>query len=745
MRWPLSWFFRAAAEPPPAEGAAPGSRSPGEGPAGPDTGPPGGAQSQASGAWHELPALRPTVARLELTAPTEPFQRDLAVNREPEPVLGHLGHDVRADGPVGLVSGLARPIVVPATDAMTPSLAGRPALPVRHRVQRHAGAPAATSLTGPPAAEAGPQAPPEVGLADVEEVPRPLPAVEPEVVVPALAATSVAPETAPPPVRGLAPLVGRLTATTAVEARSVTGVATPPAEPTAIAAAGGAPGGAATLSPAVVSTPMTPAAPATPTHDAADVQPLHRSLGGSRRLGLGAPVPAVPTSARPVHGAVSAHRAAPAPGAAPAPEPAAAQVAAAPVAAAQVAARVAAPAPARAAVAPLPVLRLARVEAAPTEVPDDAEGSAAPAGPLAWLGAAPPTAPATAPLVGSSPLVMTMAAPPSPESLVAAERGRDEILPTAGRGEDVPRQEAVAAGEAESPAVLARGPSGPPPAAAAGSSGTSGPAREDGLAAASSASAPAPAAPGPPARPVVARLLGERPLRPAVVPLVPLAAPEEPAPETGVIPGLEGLGAPARPAAAPTPVQALAAPQPAAPPIAPLAWPTPPLERVGPDAGPPADEPTQVAVPLVPPRPTPAFTPGTAALPVARLAAPRPAGPPPDLVTAEALPVQAILAAGSWTAAAGPLAAAPAPGELTPAGGPGPAPAAVQRQAETGAVESPVEGGGQPAAAGAAGGATGNRDQDMDELARKLYGRIRERLGAELLADRERAGLLVDA
>ena len=70
--------------------------------------------------------------------------------------------------------------------------------------------------------------------------------------------------------------------------------------------------------------------------------------------------------------------------------------------------------------------------------------------------------------------------------------------------------------------------------------------------------------------------------------------------------------------------------------------------------------------------------------------------------------------------------------------------AAVQRQAETGAVESAAGGADAPAAGGPA-GAGGNRDQDMDELARKLYGRIRERLGAELLADRERAGLLVDA
>jgi hypothetical protein len=36
------------------------------------------------------------------------------------------------------------------------------------------------------------------------------------------------------------------------------------------------------------------------------------------------------------------------------------------------------------------------------------------------------------------------------------------------------------------------------------------------------------------------------------------------------------------------------------------------------------------------------------------------------------------------------------------------------------------------------------RDHELDELARRLYGRIRARLSAELLADRERAGLITD-
>jgi hypothetical protein len=38
----------------------------------------------------------------------------------------------------------------------------------------------------------------------------------------------------------------------------------------------------------------------------------------------------------------------------------------------------------------------------------------------------------------------------------------------------------------------------------------------------------------------------------------------------------------------------------------------------------------------------------------------------------------------------------------------------------------------------------GGSDKDLDELAHRLYDRIRRRLSRELLADRERAGMLTD-
>jgi len=72
-------------------------------------------------------------------------------------------------------------------------------------------------------------------------------------------------------------------------------------------------------------------------------------------------------------------------------------------------------------------------------------------------------------------------------------------------------------------------------------------------------------------------------------------------------------------------------------------------------------------------------------------------------------------------------AGAPPPGGST---GPSGAPAA-----------SSVQAGG---AAGAAAGLAGVSEADLDLLARRLYGRVRDRLARELLLDRERSGMLAD-
>ncbi|MDQ6720615.1 MAG: hypothetical protein M3003_07455, partial [Candidatus Dormibacteraeota bacterium] len=65
----------------------------------------------------------------------------------------------------------------------------------------------------------------------------------------------------------------------------------------------------------------------------------------------------------------------------------------------------------------------------------------------------------------------------------------------------------------------------------------------------------------------------------------------------------------------------------------------------------------------------------------------------------------------------------------------------VSRQSE-GGVTPDSAGGSAPAAAPA--GAHQASDAEMDELARKLYDRLRNRLKTELLVDRERAGFLTD-
>jgi hypothetical protein len=71
------------------------------------------------------------------------------------------------------------------------------------------------------------------------------------------------------------------------------------------------------------------------------------------------------------------------------------------------------------------------------------------------------------------------------------------------------------------------------------------------------------------------------------------------------------------------------------------------------------------------------------------------------------------------------------------------APAEVQREASAGAAvaDAPSQGAIQTTAMAAT---SSDTDKDMDELAGKLYDRIRGKLRTELLVDRERAGLLTD-
>ena len=103
-------------------------------------------------------------------------------------------------------------------------------------------------------------------------------------------------------------------------------------------------------------------------------------------------------------------------------------------------------------------------------------------------------------------------------------------------------------------------------------------------------------------------------------------------------------------------------------------------------------------------------------------------------------------------------AARPSSAVMEPGPAPAPAPA-VQRAVEipeiqvngnvtdptAGGASSGLSAGGQGQQPGMGGTTTPvDKDRELDDLARRLYGRIRARLSAELLADRERAGAISD-
>ena len=131
--------------------------------------------------------------------------------------------------------------------------------------------------------------------------------------------------------------------------------------------------------------------------------------------------------------------------------------------------------------------------------------------------------------------------------------------------------------------------------------------------------------------------------------------------------------------------------------------------------------------------------PGSISLPVARLAASSgssttTAGDP--IATARHAAGSGIASSADgtvlgWTAAGG-FAAVPADAGPT-----------VQRTVEIGEVSSAVEA--QPSGGDSgAGGASGSAGQDYEEIADRVYDRIRSRFATELLLDRERMGLLID-
>jgi len=124
--------------------------------------------------------------------------------------------------------------------------------------------------------------------------------------------------------------------------------------------------------------------------------------------------------------------------------------------------------------------------------------------------------------------------------------------------------------------------------------------------------------------------------------------------------------------------------------------------------------------------------------------APSPGRPTEARSVAIPLPVVARAAAGPTEPSVSPPPAAPETDQHSPDGtasDAAPPPLEVQRSDDGGASPAPSGPGGAGAEHGGGGGPS---DADLDDLSRKLYGRLVERLKAELYLDRERAGLLSD-
>ena len=776
MRWPfIDWLRGAPGRDDPAPGA------PETMPGAPETAP-SAAPDRVAGprveprpaAWRELPPVQRTVGAAPLTAPSMTFARDLSSRREPPPILGPLGHDVTADGPAGLVSGIAAPLVQRASaGSVPPASPPLPSAPARSRptLQRAVTTVAALPPRGPAdllaAAAPGVPALEDTGVAAPAAVAAETPAVVPAVddgpgpalralpvarlatSTPAIAATRVADATAPAPVQALAgvvtpgapsqrPAVGATPATAAIAPGDVT-----PAESTA--------GTSATMD-------VVPAEPGR-SEDSAHPVVARRTLGESRRLGLGAPLVGPPPSATRESGRSDlpvARRAR----SIDAESPARPTVPALP-----------AMPPAAASPAPLPRLVVARrsatltttIATAPASRPRDG-GPEAPGAPDwnaapdsreavddapdraptdAAAGIAPGDAPGpTRPLVGESPI-----------GVARLPRGDQGI-------EDDPDTAGDPGGGALHPSrVSAAWPGGDMQSGATGAGATSapsigGPAGSGGSVGSSSAAVQhtTGVAPASAAISASARSSSTMSTVPAIAPLVAARAMRP-----GQTPSMTGSmsGPAARADGVPSPVIAR-------------------LNRAaftvgGPDMT-PGTRTTSVGHPGAPSAPGVAVA-GDVRPVVARAAVGTGRGP---AVSARSTLPLVHAAAGtasggwpdggpagrsadavSWTPAAGFTTVAQAPGpfvqraveinEVSVTADAAAAGAAESGDAGAGAGESGGAAAGQAATTGASAAGPGGAGTDYEEIAEHVYDRIRARLTSELLLDRERSGTLVDA
>ena len=771
MRWPfMNWLRGAPGRDDPAPGAPEGAPA---APAGglsaqPDPGPGPRAESRPA-AWRDLAPVQRTVGAAPLTAPSAAFARDLASRRAPDPILVPLGHDVTSDGPAGLVSGITVPLVQRAPSGSDPRVA--PPMPSataprrgRPSVQRGVTTVATLPRRGAadPALGAGPDVP---GLEDAgaeaaeaassgisaSDAPGPglraLPVARLAAETPAIAATRVADASAPLPVLALARVIASESPPERDAATST------PVPTTAVAPGDATAGGQAAGEPAAGSRPnvaeVVPAEPSRPDDHPQVV--ARRTLGESRRLGLGAPLVGPPPSAARDTGRFD-----------------------------------------------LPVARRARTGDAmlstapdPTALPHVVPAAAAPS-PLPRLVVARRSATASATTTAAIPPIAAPAAPGAPGSSAAVSSAAGSSAPA----EQAPSDVAVGSStDASAGVTAADAPRPARPLVGESPIGVARLAREDQDTESDTEAAAEPGVGAPPrasssdtvqgaGRPAgttgpgwTSEAMLGGPGRTGGSEVGGVAAVQRAAAaSTGV-----GSSAPVRPSATRSAMPAMASMVAAramrSGSTASIAGParravdesTPVMARM---ALPPFD--TRAAYAAPGPDSTWAGHPGVPSAPggavrrderpvVSRAALGASRGPTSAVLSALPLAHAAAGAAGSswasgpdtipagqsggalgWTPGAGFTSVAPTPGPFVQRAVQIDEVTVTQDGGGAGAGESGAAGAGQSGSTGAAAAAGGGAGTDYEELAEQVYDRIRARLTTELLLDRERAGTLVD-
>lgn len=248
---------------------------------------PGASARPARPAWRDAPPIPRTVKAAPLTAPTVPFSHELSGHQAPPLALEVLGHELRADGPAGIVGNLVTPRHGPVEAAESGSLrasvrasAGAGKAHASEDAHQATGAPrlAGSRALGIPTQSSTAASSPE--LPAIAPVSRPIVARSTAPAAGSSGATDrVRPAplvSAPPTSRAPAGVIGRAQAA---------GSALRPATVTAVAEATAA--SSARSAPPVASATLE----ATGTDvDAALPAPARRNLGQTRRLRIGAPI-----------------------------------------------------------------------------------------------------------------------------------------------------------------------------------------------------------------------------------------------------------------------------------------------------------------------------------------------------------------------------------------------------------------------------------------------------------------------